>query len=273
MNRKWLAVIIGVVDLGLLGISAGVAVGQAPSSQGTTTTTPVGPMYAFYRSMMGRFATGSMMGESMSSMMAQYSYQWMLGGAGAPGWMDGATLPKFMMGTDSDPGMAMGSLFANAPGPRVSSSEAIKLGNQIPRGATLDTKSHRITFSGSTVHLVVLASPSSRDETFRAAGMVNPTIVVHKGARVSFEVINADPDMAQGLVVTSGTSASSRLPMMTTTHAFSGSALWFLGEPTSAGMHSGTITFTASAPGADQYLCAVPGYARNGMVGKFLVNS
>jgi plastocyanin len=101
--------------------------------------------------------------------------------------------------------------------------------------------------------------------------MVNPTIAVPQGARVSIEVINTDPDMAQGLVVTNETSASSRVPMMTTTRAFPGSALWFLGDSTSAGMHSGTITFTASASGTYQYLCAVPGYARHGMFGKFLV--
>jgi rusticyanin len=273
MNRKFLAVVIGVVGLGALGISAGVANGQDSASQATTTTTTtqVGPMYSYYRSMMGRLHTGSMMGVSVNSMMAEYSYDWMLGGARAPGWMDGATLPRFMMGTDTDPGVAMGSLFANAPGPRVSSSEATKLGNQTPRGAIVSTKNHRITFSGSTVHLVVLASPVNKDETFRAAGMVNPTIAVPKGARVSIEVINADPDMAQGFVVTNGTSASLRVPMMTTTRAFPGSALWFLGEPTSAGMHSGTITFTVSASGTYQYLCAVPGYARNGMFGKFLV--
>jgi rusticyanin len=271
MKRKFLAVIIGVVGLGALGISAGVANDQGSASQTTTTTTQVGSMYSYYRSMMGRFDTGSMMGESMDSMMADYPYRWMLGGSRAPGWMNGAALPKFMMGTDTDPGRAMGSLFADAPGPRVSSSEATKLGSQTPRGATVSTKNHRISFSGSTVHLIVVASPSSRIETFRAAGMVNPTIVVPKGARVSIEIINADPDTAQGLVVTNGTSASSRVPMMTTTRAFPGSALWFLGEPTSAGMHSGTITFTASASGTYQYLCAVPGYARNGMFGKFLV--
>ena len=140
MKRKFLTVIIGVVGLGALGISAGVANGQGSGSQTTTTTTQVGSMYSYYRSMMGRFDTGSMMGESMNSMMAEYPYRWMLGGARAPGWMDGATLPKFMMGTNTDPGIAVGSLFADAPGPRVSSSDATKLGNQLPNGATVSTK-------------------------------------------------------------------------------------------------------------------------------------
>ena len=45
-----------------------------------------------------------------------------------------------------------------------------------------------------------------------------------------------------------------------------GAALWFLGEPTAVGMHAGTITFTAAAPGSHQYLCPVPGHAQDGMV-------
>lgn len=49
------------------------------------------------------------------SMMSAAGYQWMTGGAGAPGWMRGA-LPGAMMGTSTDPGKIMGSLWANAPG-------------------------------------------------------------------------------------------------------------------------------------------------------------
>ena len=274
MNRKQLVVMIGVVALGAAGIGAGVAVAvsHGVSSQGTTSTAPVSPIYSYYRSMMANFDNGSMMGGSGNSIMGQYSYQWMMGGAGAPGWMHGGKLAKSMMGTNTDPGEVMGALFANAPGPRISPSEATKFGNQTPSGATVDAKSHRITFSGSTVHLVVLASPpGGPDETFRASGMVNPTIVVRKGAHVRIEVINADPDTAHGLVVTNAASASSWMPMMTAAPAFSGSALWFLGEPTSTGLHAGTISFTASVPGTYQYLCAVPGHARKGMVGTFLV--
>jgi plastocyanin len=61
------------------------------------------------------------------------------------------------------------------------------------------------------------------------------------------------------------------MPMMTARPAFTGSALWFLGNPTSAGMHAGTLTFTAATPGTYQYLCPVPGHARDGMVGAFTV--
>ncbi len=43
----------------------------------------------------------------------------------------------------------------------------------------------------------------------------------------------------------------------------SGAALWFLGEVTAAGMHTGTLSFTAS-PGTYQYLCPVPGHTQEG---------
>jgi plastocyanin len=63
------------------------------------------------------------------------------------------------------------------------------------------------------------------------------------------------------------------MPMLTAGPVFSGSALWFLGDPTSAGLHTGTLSFTATKSGTYQYLCPVPGHARDGMVGTFEVAS
>ena len=111
------------------------------------------------------------------------------------------------------------------------------------------------------------------DETFRIAGMVNPKITVPAGAQVSIDVINADPDTAHGLVITSGPARSSWMPMMTSRPAFTGSALWFLGNPTAAGMHTGTLTFTARTPGTYHYLCPVPEHAQKGMTGLFTVSN
>ena len=42
-------------------------------------------------------------------------------------------------------------------------------------------------------------------------------------------------------------------------------------NPTSAGMHAGTLTFTASTASTFHYLCPVPGHAQKGMVGIFQV--
>jgi uncharacterized cupredoxin-like copper-binding protein len=102
--------------------------------------------------------------------------------------------------------------------------------------------------------------------------MVNPAIVVRDGARVSIEVINADPDTAHGLVVTASQARSAWMPMLTARPAFPGSALWFLGDPTAAGMHAGTLSFTASKAGTYRYLCPVPGHAQKGMTGTFIVS-
>jgi rusticyanin len=102
--------------------------------------------------------------------------------------------------------------------------------------------------------------------------MVNPTIVVPQGAQVTLTLVNADQDTAHGLVITTSGDTSSYMPMMTARPAFSGSALWFLGNPTSAGMHEGTMTFTAGTSGTCTYLCPVPGHAQKGMVGSFDVS-
>jgi rusticyanin len=265
--------IAAAVVAAAIGATLAITLGGSSGNSSSETS------YAYYQSMMGRFGLGggSMMGGSdYGWMMGNSGYGWMMGGASvAPQWMQGQRLPGFMMGTSTDMGQVMGRLFADAPGPRVSPTEAAALGNQVPAGATVAKGANRITFAGSPVQLTVVASPPGNpDETFRAAGLVNPTIVVPRGAQVTLTLVNADPDTAHGVVVTSTDSASSSfMPMMTAPEAFSGAAVWFLGNPTSAGMHEGSMTFIASAPGTYQYLCPVPGHAQKGMVGSLVVES
>jgi rusticyanin len=178
-----------------------------------------------------------------------------------------------MMGSGTDPGKIMGRLWASAPGPRVTPAEAATLGSQVPAGATVNRSARTITFSTTSVRLVAVASPAGGpDERFRIAGMVNPAVSVPAGSQVAIEVINADSDTAHGLVVTAS-SPRSWMPMMTAGPAFPGAALWFLGNPSQAGMHAGTLTFTASTPGAYRYLCPVPGHAQKGMTGTFAVRA
>ena len=130
-----------------------------------------------------------------------------------------------------------------------------------------------ITFTSTSVRLTAVASPAGGpDETFRIADLVNPKIIVPAGSHVSIQVVNADHDTAHGLVVTAS-ATSSWMPMMTGTPAFSGSALWFLPNPTAAGMHAGTLTFTASTAGTYRYLCPVPGHAQKGMTGTIIVTT
>ncbi len=272
MTRKRNTILGGVAVLATAGLGTGVAVAAGGSPAGSYSA----PGYSWYRSMMSDYHGngGAMMGGSSGGwIMSQAGYEWMTGGTGAPGWMTGGTLPSAMMGgaAGTDPGTVMGALFANAPGPRVSPAKAAALGSQVPGGASINRAARTITFTTATVKLTVLASPSMPAESFRIAGMTDPAISVPAGARVTIELINADDDMAHGLVIMPAGAARSAMPMMTAAPAFSGAALWFLGEPTGAGMHAGTITFTAGTPGSYQYLCPVPGHAREGMGGTLTV--
>ena len=293
MTRKRIVIVAGAMLIAAAGAGTGAAIaasGSPGQPAASATSSSAAPGYSWYRSMMGSYygsSSGSgMMGNSSSYgsygwMMSQAGYRWMTGGGTAsPGWMTGALpaamLGGGMMGTGSgtDPGQIMGRLWADAPGPRVSADQAAALGRRVPAGAQVSQADGTITFTTATVRLTILASPSGGpDETFRAAGLVNPRIVVPAGARVTIQVVNADPDTAHGLVITAGDATGSWMPMMTTRPAFTGSALWFLGNPTSAGMHEGTLTFTASTPGTYHYLCPVPGHAQKGMAGKFVVSS
>ena len=249
---------------------AGIGIGLAVSSCGSSSSS-----YAYYQQMMGRYGPmmgGGMMGGNYSWMMGRSGYGWMMGGSSAPGWMTGGTLPGYMMGSSTDMGQVMGRLFADAPGPRIGASEAAQLGSHVPPGATVDRTANRVTFTTANVTFAVLAGPAGGpDETFRIAGLVNPTVVVPAGARVSMQVIDADPDTAHGLVVTAAGAASSAMPMMTAAPAFPGAAVWFMGDPTSAGMHTATLSFTASTAGTYTYLCPVPDHAQKGMAGTFVV--
>ena len=281
MKRRRITVLISVAAVAAAAIGAGAAIAasgsgaQAPAT--TAASAPGSPPYSYYRSMMSSYYAGSsMMGGAGNYqwMMGMAGYRWMFGGASAPGWMHGARMPGSMMGTGTDPGKFMGQLWANAPGPRVSAGQAGQLGGQIPAGARIDQAAKAITFSTTTVRLAAVASPAGGpDETFRIAGLVNPAITVPAGARVSIQVVNADPDTAHGLVITASANTSSPMPMMTSRPAFTGSALWFLGNPTAAGMHTATLTFTASTLGTYHYVCPVPGHAQEGMTGTFTVSN
>ena len=153
----------------------------------------------------------------------------------------------------------------------MSPSQAAQLGSEVPSGATVDQATNTTTFSGQDADFAALASPKMPAENFEVAGLTDPTIVVLVGATVQVDLVNADQVMAHGFAVAAQGAQNSPMPMMTASPAFAGSALWFLGDPTSAGMHAGTLSFTASAAGTYSYFCPVPGHAQEGMAGSFVV--
>jgi rusticyanin len=152
----------------------------------------------------------------------------------------------------------------------VSASQVRQLGDQIPTGALVVACTNRIVFSTIAVTLVVEAVPSNNpDMTFRIAGLVNPTVVVPKGAQVNLEFINADSDEAHAFVITADQAPFAFHPAAAP--AFPGSVAGPIGDPTPAGQGARDIEFAASTSGSYQYLCPMPGHAEMGMHGAFIV--
>jgi hypothetical protein len=204
-------------------------------------------------------------------MMGAAGYQWMFGGGHSPAWMRGTPLPIAMAGTSIDMGKVMGRLWAAAPGTR-SPGQAARLGSQIPAGAVVSKVANTVTFSSRGVSLIAVASaPGGPDERFRIAGLTDPTITVAAGARVSIEVVNADPDTAHGLVITASHNVSAPMPMMTDRPAFPGRRFGFLVTPPAPGCTRARSPSKPQLQGGYRYLCPIPGHARDGMTGTLTV--
>src|SRR5215831_55162 len=158
MTRERIGVLAGVAVIAAIGIGVGVAVAAGgPSGRPGPAGATAGPGYSWYHSMMGRYTGRSMMGgPSGGWMMGPAGYRWMMGGTGAPGWMRGGSLPSSMMGTTTDPGKIMGRLWASAPGPRVSAAPAVRLGKQVPAGASVNKTRNTIAFTTASIHLAVV---------------------------------------------------------------------------------------------------------------------
>jgi rusticyanin len=181
----------------------------------------------------------------------------------APGWDIGG------MG----PGMMGLGRWSGTGGQSVTPGVAAAQGAAVPAGATLDRASNTITFTGTSVALTVLASPSDGpDETFRSAGLTSPRLVVPRGARVTLQLINADAGMVHNWLLTSAQPPFPYAMMMDVPVAF-GAVMPVLAEATPSSMPSATLTFTASASGRYTYLCSVPGHAQRGMYGTLVVAS
>ena len=249
------AVVVGV--LGLL-FGSGVASGAAGNY------TPYGMMSGFYGTANTSGGLWGMMGRLFglgSRDSGSYPYYGMMGGYLAQGGSSKGTIPYYgMMG-----GYYGGSGSSSAAGTgAVSAAAASRMATQLPQGATADRSANTITFLGPTVQFAAIAAPSNGPElSFEIAGLVNPKIVVQRGAKVSVQVVNEDPAAPHDFVVASAVDGSP---------AFTGAASAMLGTAGKTSMPASAISFTASTAGSFIYQCTVPGHAQGGMQGSFVVN-
>lgn len=234
--------------------TAGPAAGQEFAPAAPTWMTS----YSGYAAMMGRY--GGAYG--------------MMGGSGPNGAMMGGGGPSGTAYSGTDMGKIMGRVLAAAPGPRIAAAQAQAEAAAVPAGAHVDAATNTVAFTGPAVTLTAVAGPTEEAMyTFEIAGLTDPAISVPAGTQITLRIVNADTDMAHGIVVTTDRAGvEAWMPMMNAAPAFPGAAVWALGEAGSAGAPSATTQFTVTAPGTYTYLCPVPGHTQQGMYGTLTVH-
>lgn len=146
--------------------------------------------------------------------------------------------------------------------------------NQAAASSTIDHQANTVTYHGAQVGIVAVASPASGpDMTWNVDGLVNPTVVVPKGANVTVAFFNADADTTHGWDLGTAAPPYSTMPMMAGSVAFPGAFAMPVAGATEQLWSGRTLHFTASKAGAYYYLCPVPGHAAQGMYGKFVVGN
>ena len=235
---RW--VIVGAA-LGLsAALSAGVAFGIAPGPTSPTAsqaTSVAAPPSAASTSVAG-FPMGSLGGTTA-----------MMGGPAGGSSMTG--------GGDTISAGGLSSLVARGE-----------------QAATVDTAANTVTYAGRSVSLVALASPHGKPNmTWEIDGLVNPTVSVAPGARVTVVLVNTDWGYMHGFELTT---TQPPYPEM----AMAGVADNFFLMPlpprtekdtATASYYTRSASFTAAA-GTYHYLCPVPGHAAAGMFGTLVVS-
>ncbi|GGL53961.1 multicopper oxidase domain-containing protein [Sporolactobacillus putidus] len=138
------------------------------------------------------------------------------------------------------------------------------------KNAQVDKKTNTIIYSGNSVKLVIAGGPEKADGKFVIDGLINPKLVVTKGADVTVEFINEDADVPHAFEITDAAPPYDYMSMMDG-GIYSGSVIRPL--PKTSGGHYAmtTITFQASQPGTFYYICPYPGHAQEGMYGKLII--
>ncbi|MEK6987752.1 MAG: hypothetical protein AABX97_06630 [Candidatus Thermoplasmatota archaeon] len=125
---------------------------------------------------------------------------------------------------------------------------------------------HTLWLPRGSVNLVVYASPPIHHMDFVIQGMVNPTIHVAAGSRITVTVVNMDGDMYHNWALSARGPPFSSMPMMGSGTMMTMS---MLGPAFSGGYWGQDMSFTAST-GSSWYLCTVAGHASEGMFGSFV---
>jgi len=117
--------------------------------------------------------------------------------------------------------------------------------------------------------LVFVAAPPGHDEVFVINGLLNPTIHVSKGSRLTVTLANADPDMYHNFALTTRDPPYSSMPMMSHMSGLRTSML----SPSEIGYFwIQDMRIALNSPDQFWYLCEYPDHADEGMYGSLVIS-
>lgn len=168
----------------------------------------------------------------------------------------------------------MGGTFAGQrAGGLLSSAQVSALSVRARAQASVVPATNQIRYHTAAVLLVVVGAPPGRPGMFWQVDgtLVNPTVVVPAGSRITVEFANGDPGQRHGFELTTGTPPFPRMAMRDGTVAAPGAFIMPLPPPSGSRWYAGRVSFTAPRPGTYHYICPVPGHAERGMWGTLVV--
>lgn len=193
------------------------------------------------------------------------------GGAGGGGMMGGGGAGGGgMMG-----GAGYGGMMGGQGAARIGNARLVALVARGKVGARIDAKTDTVTYVGLSPTIVALASPHGQPNmTWEIDGLVNPTVVVRPGARITVDLVNTDWGYMHGLEITT---TPPPYPYMATMGIANHTLLMPLPPRTSkdlaAAQYSMRVGAVSLTPGTYYYLCPVPGHAQSGMYGVISVRA
>ncbi|HEX9907104.1 MAG TPA: hypothetical protein VGB78_01375 [Thermoplasmata archaeon] len=134
--------------------------------------------------------------------------------------------------------------------------------------STTYASNNTIWVGAGVTRLVFLAAPPEHDEIIVVNGLLNPTIHVSKGSKLTITLVNADPGMYHNLALTTRDPPYSSMPMMS---HMSGPRTSML-SPSETGYYwVQDMRITVNSPGQFWYLCEYPDHAEEGMYGRLVI--
>jgi rusticyanin len=133
------------------------------------------------------------------------------------------------------------------------SDETISLEN-----AKVNKSDNSITYSGKDIKIVMLGGPKEADGKFVVGGLINPTVYVPKGSRITLEFINEDEGMPHGIEITNAGPPYPYMLMMQG-GVYPGTFINPVPEANENGYPAALTTFTANSAGQYYYICQYPG--------------